>query len=87
YKTPLLVRQLIKKGADVEVIMTDIAKDFVTPLTLSTVSTHPIHCEPYHATNGSWDSHVTLGTTADLFLIAPVSANTPSPRINASSIS
>ncbi len=76
YKTPLLVRQLIKKGADVEVIMTDIAKDFVTPLTLSTVSTHPIHCEPYHATNGSWDSHVTLGTTADLFLIAPVSANT-----------
>ncbi len=76
YKTPLLVRQLIKKGADVEVIMTDAAKDFVTPLTLSTVSTHPIHCEPYNAKNGSWDSHVTLGTTADLLLIAPISANT-----------
>ncbi len=76
YKTPYLVRHLVKEGADVEVVMTDSARDFVTPLTLSTVSNHPIHWKPFNEENGSWDSHVDMGTTADLFIIAPASANT-----------
>ncbi len=76
YKTPYLVRMLVKEGAHVEVIMTDSARDFVTPLTLSTVSTHPVHWKPFDSASGAWDSHVEMGTSADLFLIAPVSANT-----------
>lgn len=76
YKAPYLVRMLVKEGAHVEVIMTDSARDFVTPLTLSTVSTHPVHWKPFDSASGAWDSHVEMGTTADLYLIAPVSANT-----------
>ncbi len=76
YKTPYLVRYLVKEGAHVEVIMTDAARDFVTPLSLSTVSNHPVHWKPFNAEDGSWDSHVDMGTAADLFIIAPASANT-----------
>jgi phosphopantothenoylcysteine decarboxylase/phosphopantothenate--cysteine ligase len=76
YKTPHLVMYLVKEGAHVEVIMTDAARDFVTPLTLSTVSDHPVHWKPFNSDDGSWDSHVDMGTSADLLLIAPVSANT-----------
>ena len=76
YKIPYLVRYLVKEGAEVHVIMTEIAKDFVTPLTLSTVSNHPVHSVPYDPASGQWDSHVDLGTWADLYIIAPLSANT-----------
>jgi len=76
YKIPLLVRLLKKAGAEVQIIMTPTAKDFVTPLTLSTLSGKPVLSEMYDKQDGSWNSHVDLGLWADLFLIAPASANT-----------
>lgn len=82
YKVPYLVRYLVKEGADVHVIMTDVARDFVTPLTLSTVSNHPVHWQPYDKATGQWDSHVDLGNWADLYLIAPLSANTMAKMVS-----
>lgn len=76
YKIPLLVRLLVKAGAEVKVILSPVAKDFVTPLTLSTVSKNPVYCLPFDSESGSWNSHVDLGLWADLFLIAPATANT-----------
>lgn len=76
YKIPLLVRLLVKAHAEVKVVMTQCATDFITPLTLSTLSQHPVLLEPYNKTDGSWNSHVDWGRWADLFLIAPLSANT-----------
>ncbi len=76
YKAPLLVRLLKREGAHVKVMMTPAARDFVTPLTLSTLSEHPVLIEPFNTDDGSWNSHVDLGRWADLFVIAPVSANT-----------
>ena len=78
YKTPLLVRELIKNGAQVRVVMTPAAKDFVTPLTLSTLSKNPV-LSSFSATdqdNPLWNDHVELGLWADLMLIAPVTSNT-----------
>lgn len=74
YKTPELVRQLIKAGATVKVMMTPAAKDFVSPLALSTVSKHPVFIDLIE--NNVWQNHVHLGRWADLILIAPCSANT-----------
>lgn len=76
YKIPLLVRLLIKEGAEVKIVMTPVACDFVTPLTLSTLSQKPVLIEPYNKTDGSWNSHVDWGRWADVFIMAPVSANT-----------
>ena len=76
YKIPILIRLLIKEGAEVKVILTDAAKDFVTPLTLSTLSGNPAQSEFFEKTDGTWNSHVDLGNWADLYLLAPVSANT-----------
>ncbi len=76
YKIPLLVRLFIKEGAEVKVVMTRCATDFVTPLTLSTLSQKPVLIEPYDKTDGSWHSHVDWGRWADVFVLAPVSANT-----------
>ncbi len=76
YKTPLLVRLLKKAGAEVKIIMTEAAVDFVTPLTLSTLSENPVLLKPFDPEDGSWNSHVELGQWADLFVLAPVSANT-----------
>ncbi|MFO8086377.1 MAG: bifunctional phosphopantothenoylcysteine decarboxylase/phosphopantothenate--cysteine ligase CoaBC [Bacteroidales bacterium] len=76
YKIPLLVRLLIKEGAEVQVIMTPAARDFVTPLTLSTLSGRPVISEPFDPITGAWNSHVDLGRWADIMLFAPVSANT-----------
>ncbi len=76
YKIPLLVRLLKKAEAEVQIIITPSAKDFVTPLTLSTLSGKPVLSEMYDKQDGSWNSHVDLGLWADLFLVAPVSANT-----------
>ncbi len=76
YKIPLLVRLLKKDGADVRVVMTPSAKDFVTPLTLSTLSGNPVLTHGFDVETGKWESHVELGLWADLFVIAPASANT-----------
>ncbi|MDT8309612.1 MAG: bifunctional phosphopantothenoylcysteine decarboxylase/phosphopantothenate--cysteine ligase CoaBC [Bacteroidales bacterium] len=76
YKIPLLVRLLVKMKATVKIIMTPAAHGFVTPLTLSTLCGHPVLTDPYDKETGAWNSHVDLGKWADLFLIAPLSANT-----------
>lgn len=75
YKIPYLIRLLSKEGALVQVVMTPAAKDFVTPLTLSTLSGFPVLCEPFNEKNGEWNSHVELGLWADMMLMAPLSAN------------
>lgn len=76
YKIPYLVRLLVKSGAEVKVVMTPSAADFVTPLTLSTVSKNPIISDFFHPETGEWYNHVELGLWADLMVIAPVTANT-----------
>ncbi len=74
YKTAVLVRLLVKQGAEVKVIMTSAAKDFVTPLSLSTLSKNNVLTDL--AENDAWANHVMLGRWADVFLIAPLSCNT-----------
>jgi phosphopantothenoylcysteine decarboxylase / phosphopantothenate---cysteine ligase len=74
YKAIVLVRELIKAGADVKVIMTPAAKDFVTPLTLSTLSKNKVLTDLFD--EASWANHVMLGRWADVMLIAPLSCNT-----------
>ena len=76
YKTAFFVRLLKKEGAEVKVIMTESAKDFITPLTLSTLSKNPVYSEYFDQQSGEWHNHVELGMWADLMLIAPLSANT-----------
>lgn len=76
YKAAALVRLLVKEGAEVKVVMTDLAKQFITPLTLATLSRHPVMVEFYNPENGDWHSHVDMGLWADLYLIAPATANT-----------
>lgn len=80
YKSILLVRLLIKAGAEVKVIMTPAAKDFVSPLTLSTLSKNTVLLNL--TDNNSWANHVTLGRWADVFLIAPLSCNTLAKMAN-----
>ncbi len=76
YKACVLTRLLVKAGAEVQVIMTPSAKEFVTPLTLSTLTRKPVVSEFFDRRDGSWHSHVALGEWADVMLIAPASANT-----------
>ncbi len=76
YKAAILVRLLIRAGAEVRVLMTPLAKEFITPLTLATLSRHPIMVEFFNPENGTWNSHVNLGEWADAYLIAPATANT-----------
>ena len=76
YKTATIIRLLVKEGAEVKVLMTDHAKEFITPLTLSTLSKNPVLTEFHNPENGDWNSHVDLGIWADLFLVAPATANT-----------
>lgn len=76
YKSPLLVRLLIKAGAEVKVIQTASSKDFVTPVTLATVSKNPVLSNFVKDDSGLWNNHVDLGLWADLMVIAPLSANT-----------
>ena len=76
YKSAMLVRALVKQGAEVKVVMTEMAKQFITPLTMATLSKNPILVDFYNPENGDWNSHVSLGIWADLYLIAPCSANT-----------
>jgi phosphopantothenoylcysteine decarboxylase/phosphopantothenate--cysteine ligase len=83
YKTPLLVRALVKAGAEVQVVMTPAAKSFVAPLSLSTVSNKAVYSEFVESENELWNNHVDLGLWADLMLIAPASANTLSKMAQA----
>lgn len=94
YKSANLVRLFIKAGAHVQVIMTPASKDFVTPLTLSTLSKNPVHSTFYNETdvpghngelakqNAVWNNHVEIALWADLILIAPATANTLSKMVN-----
>ncbi len=84
YKTASLVRLFIKAGAHVQVIMTPASKDFVTPLTLSTLSKNPVHSTFVNLEdeNEKWNNHVELGLWADLMVIAPATANTLSKMAN-----
>ncbi|HJE87612.1 bifunctional phosphopantothenoylcysteine decarboxylase/phosphopantothenate--cysteine ligase CoaBC [Rikenella microfusus] len=76
YKAAMLIRALVKEGADVRVVMTRSAKDFITPLTLATLCRHPILIDNFDPTDGAWNSHISLGEWADHYLIAPATANT-----------
>ncbi|WP_271764957.1 bifunctional phosphopantothenoylcysteine decarboxylase/phosphopantothenate--cysteine ligase CoaBC [Aquimarina algiphila] len=80
YKTASLVRLFIKAGAEVKVIMTPASKDFVTPLTLSTLSKNPVYSSFFNEEdeNAEWNNHVDFGLWADLMLVAPATANTMS---------
>ena len=76
YKAAVLVRLLVREGAEVKVLMTPMAKKFITPLTMATLSRNPILVEFFDPENGAWNSHVDLGLWADALLIAPATANT-----------
>lgn len=76
YKAAVLARLLVKEGAEVQVVMTALAKEFITPLTMATLTRKPILVDFYNPENGDWNSHVDLGLWADLMLIAPATANT-----------
>ncbi len=76
YKAAYLVRDFIRNGAEVRVVMTENAKKFVTPLTFSTLSQNPVYTEFFNSENGEWHSHVKLGLWADIFVVAPATANT-----------
>jgi phosphopantothenoylcysteine decarboxylase/phosphopantothenate--cysteine ligase len=84
YKTASLVRLFIKAGAEVQVIMTPASKDFVTPLTLATLSKKPVHSTFVNEEedNAQWNNHVELGLWADFMVIAPATANTLSKMAN-----
>lgn len=75
YKTATVIRLLVREGVDVKVIMTSHAKEFITPLTLATLSKNAVLTEFFNPENGDWNSHIDLGLWADLFLIAPATAN------------
>ncbi len=76
YKAAILLRLLVKEGAEVQVLITPAGKEFITPVTLSALSGKPVESEFFANTDGSWHSHVDMGLWADLMLVAPCSANT-----------
>ena len=75
YKAAYIIRGLVKKGAEVQVVITPSGKEFITPLTLSTLSSHPVISEFFSNRDGTWNSHVDLGLWADAMLIAPATAS------------
>jgi len=87
YKTASLVRLFIKAGAHVQVVMTPASKDFITPLTLSTLSKNPVYSSFYNDEdeNAVWNNHVELGLWADYFIIAPATANTMAKMVSGNS--
>lgn len=76
YKAAIIVRLLVKQGAEVKVIMTNVAKEFISPLTMASLSKNPVLVDFYNPENGDWNSHIDLGLWADAYLIAPATANT-----------
>lgn len=81
YKIHFLIRDLIKKGADVQVIMTPDAEHFVTKLSIATLSKKPVYSD-FYGDNGTWNSHVELALWADLMIVAPCTANTLAKMVN-----
>ncbi|MCV9389455.1 bifunctional phosphopantothenoylcysteine decarboxylase/phosphopantothenate--cysteine ligase CoaBC [Reichenbachiella ulvae] len=82
YKSALLIRLLVKAGAEVKVVMTPSAQSFITPLTLATLSKHPVATQFVKNESGEWENHVDLGLWADLMLVAPASAHTIAKMAN-----
>jgi phosphopantothenoylcysteine decarboxylase/phosphopantothenate--cysteine ligase len=82
YKIAVFVRLLKKAGAHVKVVMTPAAKEFITPLTLATLSENPVFSEFSNKESGEWNSHVELGLWADVFFLAPATANTLAKMAN-----
>ena len=82
YKSANLIRLLVKEGAEVQVIMTPNAKEFITPLTLATLSRNPVISEFFTANTGEWHSHVDLGIWADCMIVAPATASTIAKMAN-----
>jgi phosphopantothenoylcysteine decarboxylase / phosphopantothenate---cysteine ligase len=82
YKTATIIRLLVKEGAEVKVVMSACAREFITPLTLSTLSKNPVLTEFYNQEDGDWNSHVDLGLWANLYLIAPATANSIAKMAN-----
>lgn len=76
YKAATLVRLLVKKGAEVQVVITPAGKEFITPVTLSTLSGKPVVSEFFGTTDGTWHSHVDMGLWADMMIVAPATAAT-----------
>ena len=76
YKAATIIRLLVKEGAEVKVVMTPLAKEFITPLTLATLSRNPVLVDFFDPEDGRWNSHIELGLWADVYLIAPATANT-----------
>lgn len=76
YKAAVLLRLLVKEGAEVQVVMTPSAREFITPLTLSALSGRPVLCDFFNSDSGSWNSHVELGIWADVMIVAPATAST-----------
>ena len=76
YKAANIVRLLVTQGTEVKIVMTPLAKQFITPLTLATLAKNPIYVDFFNPENGEWNSHVSLGMWADAYLIAPATANT-----------
>ena len=82
YKAAMLTRLLVKHGATVKVVMTPLAKEFITPVTMATLSKNTVLCDFFHHDDGSWNSHVELGLWADVFVVAPCTANTLAKMAN-----
>lgn len=82
YKCAQLTRLLVKEGAEVQVLMTKVAKEFITPLTMATLSKRPIMVDFYNPENGDWNSHVDTGLWADAMIVAPATANTMGKMAN-----
>ena len=76
YKAAVLLRLLVKEGAEVQVVMTPSAKEFITPLTMSTLSGRPVVSEFFNNDDGTWHSHVEIGLWADAMIVAPATAST-----------
>lgn len=82
YKACLIIRGLIKRGAEVQVVITPAGKEFITPITLSALTQKPVISEFFSQRDGTWNSHVTLGLWADAMLIAPCTASTMGKMAN-----
>jgi len=82
YKAPLIVRLLVKEGAEVKVVMTSMAKEFISPVTLSALSGNPVFSQFFSGQDGTWNSHVELGRWADMLLIAPLTASSMGKMVN-----
>ena len=76
YKAAILIRGLIKKGAEVQVVITPAGKEFITPITLSALTSEPVISEFFAQRDGTWNSHVDFGLWADAMIIAPATAST-----------